>query len=308
MLGIAIAVVGTPHSGKTLLTSTLYNLLRQKNVNFFVQRACPDGEGQWSAEASQTVVQKVRIKGRFDSEFAETQKKSIQRLKEQFDLVLVDLGGLPSSENRELLKLCDYYILLARSDDDPKIQKILKGWTRLLQELHEEGLKPIAQFTSAWNGMAEVYSSDSVFKARLVRLDRSGVPFETFNVISQFVDWLLEKFNLGVVKMSPKGKFSCEIREFEEFVFVDVRIGENGIMSPEELPELVRVVESVGNRYFGKGVVISGRLPIWAHSALAHLFHPAKFVAHFDPRLKGGVIVATHSPEYKLGQVIPVEL
>jgi len=104
-------------------------------------------------------------------------------------------------------------------------------------------------------------------------------------------------------------KFGCEVREFDEFVFVDIKIGEDGIMTCDELPELLKMIESkVGSKYFGKGVIISGRLPVWAHSAIAHLFHATKFVAHFDPRLKGGVIVASHDSNYKIGQVIAVEI
>jgi len=102
-------------------------------------------------------------------------------------------------------------------------------------------------------------------------------------------------------------KFEIDVKEEKEYLLID--IGLNGVMKPEEIGELVLLVENtVNNKYFGKGVVISGRLPIWAHSALAHLFHPARFIAHYDPRLRGAVIVATHSPDYKIGEVISIEL
>ena len=239
----------------------------------------------------------------FDKDFVEMQKKAIESLRQQFDLVIVDLGGLPSEENKQLLKLCDYYILLARTDNDPKIQSILKGWKKLLCELN---LPALAEFESSLSGQPEIFEESEVFKARLVKLDRAGVPEDTLSVIFRFVDWLVKRFGLEVMRMS---KFSCEIRDFGKFLFVDVRIGENGLMTPEELPELLKVVkEAVGNKYFGKGVVISGRLPVWTHSAIAHLFHASKFVAHFDPRLQGGVVVSTHDNNYKIGQVIPVQL
>ena len=54
------------------------------------------------------------------------------------------------------------------------------------------------------------------------------------------------------------------------------------------------------------GVIISGRLPIWAHSAIAHQLHPTAWVAHLDPRLGGGVIVQSHKKGFTVGQVIPV--
>ena len=57
-----------------------------------------------------------------------------------------------------------------------------------------------------------------------------------------------------------------------------------------------------------KGVVISGRGPIWLHCFLAHEYHPTKFVAHYDPRLGGAVVVQSHSPDVKEGELIPLEI
>ena len=52
------------------------------------------------------------------------------------------------------------------------------------------------------------------------------------------------------------------------------------------------------------GVVISGRAPIWLYAYLVHELHPTNWVACFDPRLSGGVVVATHSKQVQIGQVI----
>ncbi|WP_024547090.1 CRISPR-associated ring nuclease Crn3/Csx3 [Picosynechococcus sp. NKBG15041c] len=55
------------------------------------------------------------------------------------------------------------------------------------------------------------------------------------------------------------------------------------------------------------GVVISGRAPIWLYSYLVHELHPTAWVACYDPRL-GAVVVATHSTQTKIGQVLPIDL
>lgn len=55
------------------------------------------------------------------------------------------------------------------------------------------------------------------------------------------------------------------------------------------------------------GVVISGRGPIWLYAYLVHEMHPTRWVACYDPRL-GGVVVATHCKEVKVGQVIAIEV
>ena len=56
-----------------------------------------------------------------------------------------------------------------------------------------------------------------------------------------------------------------------------------------------------------KGVVLSGRGPIWFYCYLAHYYHPTKFIATYDPRL-GGVVVESHNPKYKVGQILKVDL
>ena len=82
-----------------------------------------------------------------------------------------------------------------------------------------------------------------------------------------------------------------------------------GVITPADLPKLVRQVsETVPPVSVATQVVcISGRLPVWCFAALAHLYHPAKAVGTFDPRLSGGVVVASHDPAYNIGDVIPEE-
>jgi len=52
--------------------------------------------------------------------------------------------------------------------------------------------------------------------------------------------------------------------------------------------------------------VLSGCAPVWAFARLVHHFHPASWVATFDPRLGGGVVVATHVEGVKVGNVVSI--
>jgi CRISPR-associated protein Csx3 len=56
-----------------------------------------------------------------------------------------------------------------------------------------------------------------------------------------------------------------------------------------------------------KGVILSGRGPIWLYCYLTHYYHPSKFIASYDPRVGGAVIVESHSSEYKVGEIIKSE-
>lgn len=54
-----------------------------------------------------------------------------------------------------------------------------------------------------------------------------------------------------------------------------------------------------------QGVIITGRAPIWLYGFLVHECHHCKWVACYDPRFPGGVVVSSHAPEARVGQVIP---
>jgi CRISPR-associated protein Csx3 len=75
------------------------------------------------------------------------------------------------------------------------------------------------------------------------------------------------------------------------------------LVSPDDLGnlELPPGIDTRG------GVVLSGRAPIWLYAYLVHELHPTAWVACYDPRL-GAVVVATHSRQAQIGQVLPIDL
>src|SRR5687767_1284325 len=66
--------------------------------------------------------------------------------------------------------------------------------------------------------------------------------------------------------------------------------------------------DPIAENFADKGIILSGRGPIWLYCFLTHFYHPTKFVATYDPRLQGAVVVESHGSKYKAGDVIPVEL
>lgn len=56
-----------------------------------------------------------------------------------------------------------------------------------------------------------------------------------------------------------------------------------------------------------KGVILSGRGPIWLYCFLVHYYHPTKFIATYDPREGGAIIVESHTEEYKIGDLVKIE-
>lgn len=82
--------------------------------------------------------------------------------------------------------------------------------------------------------------------------------------------------------------FELEVRD--QFSLVSFSLPSEGI-EPSILPSL-----SPPDVDGSKGVVISGRGPVWLFAALVHHYHPSAWVATFDPRL-GAVVVESHSPK-----------
>jgi CRISPR-associated protein Csx3 len=54
------------------------------------------------------------------------------------------------------------------------------------------------------------------------------------------------------------------------------------------------------------GLVLSGRGPTWLYLGLAHRYHYCKWVAVYDPRIGGAVVVATHDSAKRVGALVNV--
>ncbi|MEM3404137.1 MAG: CRISPR-associated ring nuclease Crn3/Csx3 [Nitrososphaeria archaeon] len=89
------------------------------------------------------------------------------------------------------------------------------------------------------------------------------------------------------------------VEEKENFTVVSFTFDE--FLSPDFLKKLVPPKVD-----FRKGVILSGRGPIWFYGYLIHFYHPSKFIAAYDPRLGGAVVVESHCDEHEVGDLIKV--
>lgn len=70
-------------------------------------------------------------------------------------------------------------------------------------------------------------------------------------------------------------------------------------LEPSDLPKIQLP------KIMGQGLVISGRGPIWLYGYLIHHYmHLFQFIAVYDPKIGGAVIIASHHPSFKEGEVI----
>ena len=93
------------------------------------------------------------------------------------------------------------------------------------------------------------------------------------------------------------------VTDYADFTMIHVE-PDDPVLTPADIKVALHKLPEVD---FAKGVVISGRCPIWFYAALTHAFHPAAWVATYDPRLKGGVVVMSHTPQRSVGDVVEIE-
>jgi CRISPR-associated protein Csx3 len=79
---------------------------------------------------------------------------------------------------------------------------------------------------------------------------------------------------------------------------------ECGIIEPQELATLVPP-DPVADGFAHLGVIIKGKMPLWLVAFLTHSFHATRYIAIFDPRYRGAVVVATHTHDQSIGNIIP---
>lgn len=79
-----------------------------------------------------------------------------------------------------------------------------------------------------------------------------------------------------------------------------------GIITPEILKAL-HPPDPVTENFAHLGVVLTGKGPIWLYGYLVHFYHPTRWVATYDPRLQGAVVVESHTPDVQVGDIIPIK-
>lgn len=90
-------------------------------------------------------------------------------------------------------------------------------------------------------------------------------------------------------------------------MLVEIQIAGDGLLVPGDLPRLLENVQQSVPDGGAEPIILSGRLPVWAFVALAHWFHPRPWVATFEPRLRKGVVVASHTQGVKVGDLVEID-
>jgi len=263
----AILVGGPPHAGKSVLTYSLTQALRKRNIDHYVIRACPDGEGDWSQEIDQRAVSRIRVKGDWTQDFV----KNICRDLERRHLpLLVDIGGRPEQWQSVILRHCTHSLLLLHADNE----NTANFWRQLAAT---NGLLPLAQLASALDGLSTITSETPIVMGTLVGLKRNtlahGPLFDLLveRIVSLFSSYSSEELRRGHLDSAPG-----------EVVDVDTLIKDWAPESKRWEPKmLVPLLDKVPQ---DTPLAVYGRGTNWLYAALAVHTNTEPFY-QFDSRL-----------------------
>lgn len=120
-----IALVGPANSGKSVLLRELRNTLNEKSgidfrENYFIIRACPDGEGDWFGDINSELGKTLRFKNMFDDNFVDKITESIINTKKNKRVILVDCGGKIDIKNQKIFNECTDAVIISSDPDKTK--------------------------------------------------------------------------------------------------------------------------------------------------------------------------------------------
>lgn len=166
-----VVLCGPPRSGKSCLRQGLKDAVRRiPGAPYpYVITACPDGEGSWFQETVNSSPElaaqlKAAYKSRFTPEFVKRITDSVKSV--ALPLVLVDIGGIPSAENREICASATHAILLAGD------MGRLPEWRAFCEDL---GISVLAEIHSDYLGTSDVVpvlGQDCVYHGAVHHLER----------------------------------------------------------------------------------------------------------------------------------------
>lgn len=262
----AIAIGGPPHSGKSVLTYGLTQLLREQHIDHYVLRACPDGEGDWSNEATPETVQAIRQKGQFSESFVQN---VCQALHGRHLPLLVDVGGRPTPQDEPIFRQCTHLIIISSSPEG------LTEWRAFAQRL---GLPVIAELDSRLTGEERVEATYPLLRGQVVGLERGkraiGVVMEHLaGVVRSLFAFKPDELRQRHLEMTP-----LELAVDLDRVAKTLNLMQGGKWLPNEIPAVLDYLPHQ------TPLAIYGRGTNWLYTALVLHTWPAEFY-QFDPRL-----------------------
>ncbi|MDP3093214.1 MAG: CRISPR-associated protein Csx3 [bacterium] len=265
-------VAGPPHSGKSVFLAGLCENLPRDSRYLF--RACPDGEGTWlQNHYDRPDVVALRRKGQFIKEMVDWYSRSLADCV-MAPIILVDIGGRPSEENRRILSegQVNYGIILAGD-----LERVPE-WETFLESC---GVTVIAVVRSDYTGEADsIQRHLPRLEGSVHFLERGDVTVSTRPVIQAVAELILGLVASPSEKKEEKmativiSALAAEIGKVEvERTLPNGVVVRQIVWEGSDLPAIAGLLHNQSAE-MADPVDIDGAAPAWLTAALAHECHP----------------------------------
>ncbi len=265
----AILVAGPPHSGKSVLSYQLTMALRAREINHYVLRAYPDGEGDWSYEAEQELVRDIRTKGRGDDKWVKRTRSDISR--RHYPLI-VDIGGRPTPFQETIFDECTHAILL---------------WTdtynrsEWLQRIERNGIALLADLHSLQSGPEQIEQTSPILRGTISGLERERGRISPGPTLQAVIDSVAALFATDAATLRRQHLEAAPVElaiDLERLAATFDLPGRPRRWRPEDIPRFLDYLP------IHKPIALYGRAPCWLYAAAGVYVRPAAFW-QFDMRL-----------------------
>ena len=245
----AFLIGGPPHSGKSIFSYRLSQLLRRQQVPHYLLRAAPDGEGDWTRESEAALARALRDKRPYKARFAERVARVLASRPQPF---LVDVGGKITPEQETIARHCTHAILVSNNEQD------LQAWHAFARRM---GLQVVGLFHSRLDASDARCGSGTPFEA-VINL-REKVPVAAETVLAEFARQVADIIGLSADAMR-------EIH-FETLPDKAARILDVERISPRWDPAMLPrlLAEEVLPARDHQALALYGRAPNWVYAAVA---------------------------------------
>ena len=170
---IKVVLCGAQNTGKTVLRDGLKEVILKSKLaptDFYSISGCPDGDGAFYSETAKKYSDlakelKVEYKAKFTPEFATAKARDIQRIKNS--LLLFDVGGKTSPENKLIMSEATHAVILAKTEAD------VIEWQNFCRNQLKKTIQIIAIIYSDYNAKEDkVEKKDSILTGIVHHLER----------------------------------------------------------------------------------------------------------------------------------------
>jgi CRISPR-associated protein Csx3 len=200
---VKLVLCGPPHSGKSCLREGLkWQIMSRLNAPYpYVITACPDGEPAGSQEIYGRDPQLARdikqgYKGILTLEYA---RKIADAVESANGLInIIDIGGIPSDENKLIVGKCTHAAILASGDRTCSHQDRWAEWESYCTEL---GVPVIAKIHSDYDATRDRVDEDSALLTGAIHHLSRGEDVSDRPMIHALADLVVELTKLDSVQL-----------------------------------------------------------------------------------------------------------